>query len=250
VPTAEYEACLARGEELRSTYETCLAGSIPDFDLSREWFVNDRECAGGGGQCGPPEFVGPLQEGLPASRYGFSPFHPENFTGWTGPEPGGAFAASSSTWQRTNYTLYALEAYEPDITRITPDNGPTAPYHTTRVPTYYGTARNLTGRGPLASGWQPGATWGYGAGAPFKGLGFERRVAESKGGGEESSGERENDVALALSHQLGTAAALDSVKGKEGGRLSELEAAASLGSSSDEPLTEQEKLLQKAWRGM
>ena len=223
----------------------------------------------GGGQCGPPAFAGPVTEGLPphntsspsSSLYGFQTFHPEAYSGWTGPTQ--ASRTLLNTWQgplllpatipgegpttapSLNFSLYALEAYEPDLTHITPDNNPTSPFHNTRVPTYYGTARNLTGRGPLASGWVGGSTWGTAPGVKFQGAGFERRV---EGVGE--TGVEAVSTTLPTPPPPPPPAPPQERReegGEKQGRLSELEAAAALG-SQDEPLTEAEKALQKVWR--
>lgn len=52
--TSAYEACIAVHDALRVRYRQCIARTIPSFASMREWDVNDRECVGGGGLCGPP----------------------------------------------------------------------------------------------------------------------------------------------------------------------------------------------------
>jgi hypothetical protein len=72
--TSTYEDCLQEHRDLLTEYQQCVRDQIPDFDAIPPWSVGDRECVGGGGQCGPPANG---QDPLP--DYGWGPNAP-NYT--------------------------------------------------------------------------------------------------------------------------------------------------------------------------
>ena len=49
-----YEDCLAEHVVALQAYQTCVRNQLRDYDSFSDWYVGDRECVGGGGECGPP----------------------------------------------------------------------------------------------------------------------------------------------------------------------------------------------------
>ena len=49
-----YEQCLADHVAALGAYKACVRTQLPNYDAFDDWHVQDRECVGGGGRCGPP----------------------------------------------------------------------------------------------------------------------------------------------------------------------------------------------------
>ena len=127
VPTADYEDCVSRHADMLRKYDACLQGLVPDLNQIDEWFVKDRECIGGGGKCGPPDF---FDFQAPARAYGFPFFNSSEKEGEfpTWPTPRGDFDAFESGMREPDAPF--LKPFPPaaDALRsyygVNPDKGP------------------------------------------------------------------------------------------------------------------------------